>query len=375
MTWAMSHTHSSHLKLWFLSEIQLTWIHAWCWWSPTGIRFINVRNFSSRLHHSSECVDFFVRAAKFTDELLERFYNMEPYYCVKSLLTLLGNSLLALRIPLVVFLDESLGGQNPLEDMRIQCSMPLSAETVMVMKMPSCFLDGLLNFSKEILPANRGGQMDAPLVLTTRLNPTEVDKEVLNVDTSCTIQVRFMRQLLNKYGKIKEFADYVEKRLGTPFALRGYGFTHDTTSIDDGPALSAYKTLETMVDKMNGQLIWTRVTLGRCCTVASSVIRSHFTWLGEPRRFYQTKSSMLNLWPFVWRCLWRKSAFKQNQEKSADRLEEKKKNCAKKISTYSNRRGCSKVYWSRDTWWAYGVDNYTKQNVEWFESVESYSII
>ena len=27
-------------------------------------------------------------------------------------------------------------------------------------------MDGLLNFSREILPANRGGQMDAPLVLT-----------------------------------------------------------------------------------------------------------------------------------------------------------------------------------------------------------------
>ena len=44
-------------------------------------------------------------------------------------------------------------------------------------------MDGLLNFSREILPANRGGQMDAPLVLTTRLNPTEVDKEALNVDS------------------------------------------------------------------------------------------------------------------------------------------------------------------------------------------------
>ena len=38
-------------------------------------------------------------------------------------------------------------------------------------------LDGLLNFSKEILPANRGGRMDAPLVLTTRLIPSELDKD------------------------------------------------------------------------------------------------------------------------------------------------------------------------------------------------------
>ena len=45
-------------------------------------------------------------------------------------------------------------------------------------------MDGLLNFSRSILPSNRGGLMDAPLVLTTRLDPTEVDKEALNVDAS-----------------------------------------------------------------------------------------------------------------------------------------------------------------------------------------------
>ena len=54
-------------------------------------------------------------------------------------------------------------------------------------------MDGLLNFSREILPANRGGLMDAPLVLTTRLNPTEVDKEALNVDSGGFTAVIFMR--------------------------------------------------------------------------------------------------------------------------------------------------------------------------------------
>ncbi|DAC14667.1 MAG TPA: DNA polymerase II large subunit, partial [Candidatus Poseidoniales archaeon] len=140
-------------------------------------------------------------------------------------------------------------------------------------------LDGLLNFSKEILPANRGGQMDAPLVLTTRLNPTEVDKEVLNVDTAWYYSSAFYEATLEQKqpGEIKELTDYVEKRLGTPFALRGYGFTHDTTSIDEGPALSAYKTLETMVDKMNGQLeLGQRLRGVDVRTVASSVIRSHF---------------------------------------------------------------------------------------------------
>ena len=44
-------------------------------------------------------------------------------------------------------------------------------------------LDGLINFSRSFLSANRGGMMDAPLILTTTIIPTEIDKEALNVDT------------------------------------------------------------------------------------------------------------------------------------------------------------------------------------------------
>ena len=43
-------------------------------------------------------------------------------------------------------------------------------------------LDGLLNFSKVYIPSSRGGLMDTPLVLTTRLDPNEIDKEAHNVD-------------------------------------------------------------------------------------------------------------------------------------------------------------------------------------------------
>ena len=59
-------------------------------------------------------------------------------------------------------------------------------------------MDGLLNFSREILPANRGGQMDAPLVLTTRLNPTEIDKEALNVDAAWFYERQFYEATLEQ---------------------------------------------------------------------------------------------------------------------------------------------------------------------------------
>ena len=121
--------------------------------------------------------------------------------------------------------------------------------------------------------------MDAPLVLTTRLNPAEVDKEALNVDSGWFYERDFYEATLDQpHPKmIAERMDFVERRLGSVAAVRGYGFTHDCDALDAGPALSAYKTLDTMIDKMNGQLdLGHRLRAVNVRTVASSVVRSHF---------------------------------------------------------------------------------------------------
>ena len=64
-----------------------------------------------------------------------------------------------------------------------------------------------------------------------------------------------MRPLDQPHPKaLADKMDFIERRLGTIGAVRGLGYTHSTKSMSEGPPLSAYKTLETMIDKMNGQL-------------------------------------------------------------------------------------------------------------------------
>jgi len=45
-------------------------------------------------------------------------------------------------------------------------------------------MDGLLNFSKTFLPDQRGGRMDAPLVMSSRIDPSEIDDEARTTSTS-----------------------------------------------------------------------------------------------------------------------------------------------------------------------------------------------
>ncbi len=155
-------------------------------------------------------------------------------------------------------------------------------------------MDGLLNFSRSYLPDKRGGQMDAPLVLTSRIDPNEVDKEAHNIDVLFRYPLEFYEATL-KYTNPKDIVklmDTVSGRLGKPAQYEGFGFTHDTADIAAGPRNSAYKTLGTMIEKMDAQLaLARRIKAVDPQDVAERVIESHFLpdLIGNLRSFSKQK--------------------------------------------------------------------------------------
>jgi DNA polymerase II large subunit len=140
-------------------------------------------------------------------------------------------------------------------------------------------MDGLINFSREYLPDRRGGKMDAPLVLTTLLDPSEVDKEAHNIDVCAHYPPEFYEATL-EYTNPKELEskmDLVSSRLGTPLQYDHFMFTHDTSDIAGGPPVSAYKTLGSMVEKMDAQLaLADKIRAVDASDVAERVLVSHF---------------------------------------------------------------------------------------------------
>ena len=160
-------------------------------------------------------------------------------------------------------------------------------------------MDGLLNFSKSFLPDQRGGRMDAPLVMSSRIDPTEIDDEAHNMD----IVRQYPREF---YEATREMADpesvaerirLGEDTLGTDDEYRGFDHTHDTTDIALGPDLSAYKTLGSMMDKMEAQLELARKLRAVDETdVAERVIEYHFLpdLIGNLRAFSRQETRCLD---------------------------------------------------------------------------------
>ncbi len=151
-------------------------------------------------------------------------------------------------------------------------------------------MDALLNFSHEYIPDKRGGKMDLPLILTTRLDPSEVDKEAHNVDCLYRYPLELYEATLrHEHPKeLEDKMDVVGKRLGTPLQYEQFGFTHDTGDIALAPLMSRYKTLKTMMDKMNAQLnLAAKIRAVDEADVAYKVIERHFLpdILGNLRAF------------------------------------------------------------------------------------------
>ena len=329
--------------------------------------------------------DYFVRAAQFIDDLLVRYYGVEPFYHVEKPDDLIGHLICALAphtsggvLSRIIGWSNSSGGYaHPLFHAAKRRNCDGDEDAIMLL------MDGLLNFSREILPANRGGQMDAPLVLTTRLNPTEVDKEVLNVDSAWFYERWFYEATLDQPHpkELSDRMDFIERRLGTVAAVRGLGFTHSTKSMSEGPALSAYKTLDTMIDKMNGQLdLGHRLRSVDVRTVASSVVRSHFLpdLRGNLVAFTRQKIRCLKCghsyrrMPLAGKCI----QIPKSSGRGMANFGVKKSeggHCNGNLALTVTQGAVKKyIEVTKHVMAKYGVDAYTTQNVEWLaSSVES----
>jgi len=329
--------------------------------------------------------DYLVRSAQFIDELLERFYGMEAFYLVERAEDLVGCQIVALAphtsggvlSRIIGWSDSSGGYAHPMFHAAKRRNCDGDEDAIMLL------MDGLLNFSRDILPANRGGQMDAPLVLTTRLNPTEVDKEALNVDAAWFYRREFYEATLSQTHPqdIVEKMGLVEGRLGSVAAVRGYGFTHDTRALDIGPSLSAYKTLETMIDKMEGQLSLGRRLRGvDVREVASSVIRSHFLpdLRGNLVAFTRQKVRCLKCghsyrrMPIAGKCIQARRSSGRGLASHGVRKRENDRCNGNLALTVTQGAVRKYIEVTRHVMETYGVDGYTRQNMEWLaDSVES----
>jgi DNA polymerase II large subunit len=226
------------------------------------------------------CVEYLINTTRFVDDLLQDFYGLEPFYAVVTKEDLVGHLVVGLAphtsggvlARIVGFTSAHVGYAHPFFHAAKRRNCDGDEDSIIML------MDCLLNFSRSFLPEKRGGLMDAPLVLTTRLDPNEIDKEAHNMDVSSAYNLDFFRAT-QRYAHPKEvesMMDLVGGRIGTVLQYEGLGFTHEVDDISQGPSTSAYTSLESMDEKIDAQMsLGVRIRAVDVQDVANRVITRH----------------------------------------------------------------------------------------------------
>ncbi len=228
-----------------------------------------------------KAAEYFLRVADFIDELLGKVYGLSPYYNVKREEDLLGHLVFGLAPHtcvgilgrIVGFTSLNLCYAHPIwqSAKRRDCD---GDEDALILA-----LDALLNFSKEYLPAQIGGIMDAPLLLTPMVNPKEVQRQVHDFDVAKFYPLEFYEKTWQKVEakQVSPLIDLISHRLGTEAQFEGFSFTTAVKDIDNCNAESAYKKFKAMTDKLDNQLeLAEKIEAVDASKVALKVLKTHF---------------------------------------------------------------------------------------------------
>lgn len=223
-------------------------------------------------------VKYLINIANFIDDLLIHFYHQEPYYNIRNQEDLIGNLIIGLAphtsagiIGRIIGFTNARGCfAHPYWHAAKRRNCDGDEDAIMLL------MDALLNFSKKFLPSSKGGKMDTPLVLTTILNPKEVDDEVHKMEVVNEYPLEFYEATLKNSNpgdiKIKIVKDILDSN---PY--ENLNFTHDNGNLNNTTTETKYVQLKEMSDKVNAQLrLAEKIRAVDVKTIAEILINSHF---------------------------------------------------------------------------------------------------
>jgi len=224
--------------------------------------------------------EIFMRICHFVDDLLVRFYNLEPFYNVRKREDLVGKIGVCIAphncagvVCRIIGFSNTLGlFASPYMHAAIRRDCDGDEAAIMLLG------DVLLNFSRQFLPSHRGGTQDAPLVLNAKIDAGEVDDQILDFELVTEYPLELYRLAeQRKHSSEIEIYDVGKalKEGKNPFINMGY--THNTSNINNGVVCSSYKILPTMQEKVRHQMeLVEKIRAANTSETARLVIERHF---------------------------------------------------------------------------------------------------
>ncbi|MFX1256427.1 MAG: DNA polymerase II large subunit [Promethearchaeota archaeon] len=310
---------------------------------------------------SDDCAKYFIKLANFLDDELEYFYKMDRFYNISKKEDLINHIVVGLAPHTSAGIIGRIIGftrarsiyAHPYWHAAKRRNCDGDEDGIMLL------LDVLLNFSRYYLPEKIGGRMDATLVISTILDPNEIDAEAHNLDTLFRYPLEFY-EATEKFASpsdVEKIMVLVKSRLGTAKQYQHIGFNIPTNNINEGPTTTSYKKYESMDEKIEAQLHLAGIIKAVDeKKVAEKILTSHLNRdiLGNLRKFSTQE----------FRCTKCNAKFRRPPLSNAGNCP----NCGNKINLTVHRGGIQKyIPRALKICKDFKLDNYITQRMELIE--------
>ncbi|MEM4348173.1 MAG: DNA polymerase II large subunit [Candidatus Anstonellaceae archaeon] len=204
---------------------------------------------------SKKGAEYLFRVSKFVDDLLVKFYDLPPFYNLYKKEDLVGHLVIGLSPHtsagvlgrIIGFTDANVCFAHPYFHTAKRRNADGDEDSVILL------LDALINFSVAFLPESKGGTMDAPLVLTSQIDPREIDDEAHTMEI-CREYPLELYKLAEKLASPSDArVDLVKNILGSPQQYCSLEYTHETSDIAGAPHTTTYLKFKNMSEKIEAQ--------------------------------------------------------------------------------------------------------------------------
>lgn len=201
---------------------------------------------------------YLLKTTHFLDDLLTKFYGIDPFYNAFTADDLIGHFVITLSPHtscgvlgrIIGFTEANVGFAHPYTISARRRNCDGDEDTTMLL------LDGLINFSRSYLPTNIGATMDAPIILSPNILPEEVDDEVHVMEVGEKFSLEFYNKTLTRASPSEVSVETVKDRLQKgEERFRNLRFTHlaGYGTLAAAPKRSLYAVLNNMQSKIDAE--------------------------------------------------------------------------------------------------------------------------
>jgi DNA polymerase II large subunit len=231
--------------------------------------------------------------ARFVDDELEKLYQKSKFFSITKKEDIIGHLVVCIAphictatIGRIVGFSKNQGMMaSPFMHAAMRRDCDGDEAAVMLL------MDMLLNFSRKFLPAHRGGTQDAPLVLNVKINPGDVDDQILDFELGTYPLALYELAEQGKHSSECKGIDTVKSRLKAGVdVFSTVAFTHDVRDFNHAVLNSSYKALPSMQEKVDAMMrLCEKLRAVDVQDVSRLVIERHFIrdTRGNLRKFSQ----------------------------------------------------------------------------------------